>query len=42
MTSVGDAMGVGLAGVLGMPVLSQLKLTIDYREGSVLLEYAKR
>lgn len=42
MTKVGDSMGVGLAGILGMPVLSQLKLTIDYREGSVLLEYPKK
>lgn len=41
MTKVGDSMGVGLAGVLGMPVLGQLKLTIDYREGSVLLEHVK-
>ena len=38
MTKVGDSMGIGLAGVLGMPVLGQLKLTVDYREGSVHLE----
>lgn len=41
MTKVGDSMGVGLAGVLGMPVLGQMKLTIDYREGSVRLEQVK-
>ncbi|HEX5228200.1 MAG TPA: aspartyl protease family protein [Bryobacteraceae bacterium] len=34
-----DSMGVGLAGVIGMPVLIQLKLTIDYRNGTVRMEY---
>lgn len=37
-----DAMGVGLSGVLGMPVLEQMKLTIDYREGTIRLEYKKK
>jgi hypothetical protein len=41
MTNVGDSMGMGLAGVLGMPILGQMKLTIDYREGSVRLDYTK-
>jgi hypothetical protein len=31
-------MGVAFAGILGMPVLSQMKLTIDYREGAVRME----
>ena len=30
-----DSMGFGVTGVLGMPVLSQLKLSIDYRAGAV-------
>jgi hypothetical protein len=30
-----DSMGIGITGVLGMPVLGQLKLTIDYRAGAV-------
>jgi hypothetical protein len=41
MTKVGDSMGAGLAGILGMPALGQLKLTIDYREGTVRLESVK-
>lgn len=41
LTKVGDSIGVGLAGILGMPVLRQMKLTIDYREGSVRLDYIK-
>jgi predicted aspartyl protease len=36
-----DDMGVQFAGVLGMPVLFQLSLTIDYREGTVRFEYKK-
>jgi tetratricopeptide (TPR) repeat protein len=36
-----DSLGVALGGILGMPVLSHMKLTIDYREGTVHLEYAK-
>jgi tetratricopeptide (TPR) repeat protein len=36
-----DDMGVQFAGVLGMPVLSQLTVTIDYREGTVRFEYKK-
>jgi Flp pilus assembly protein TadD len=31
--------GVELAGSLGMPVLYELKLTIDYREGIIRMEY---
>jgi tetratricopeptide (TPR) repeat protein len=36
-----DDMGVQFAGVLGMPVLFQLSLTIDYRLGMVRFEYKK-
>jgi len=30
--------GVGFSGILGMPVLGQMKLTIDYREGRIRME----
>jgi hypothetical protein len=33
-----DDEGVGIAGILGMPVLIHLKLSIDYRNGTVRLE----
>jgi len=36
-----DSMGIGLTGVLGMPVLAQLKLAIDYRAGAVRFERSK-
>jgi hypothetical protein len=32
---------VGLSGIIGMPVLMQLKVTIDYRNGTVRMEYKK-
>jgi hypothetical protein len=35
MESPSDSMGIGITGVLGMPVLRQLRLTIDYRAGAV-------
>jgi hypothetical protein len=35
---VTDGTGLGQSGILGMPVLRGLRLTIDYREGSVRLE----
>lgn len=38
LESVGDEAGVGIRGILGMPVLWQLKLTIDYRQGTVRFE----
>jgi Flp pilus assembly protein TadD/predicted aspartyl protease len=38
LTKVSDGMGVAFAGILGMPVLSQMKLTIDYREGAIRME----
>ncbi len=42
MTSVGDGEGVGLSGILGMPVLAQLRVTIDYLEGTLKLERPKK
>jgi len=36
-----DDFGVDLGGVLGMPVLAQLKMTIDYRQGTVRFEHRK-
>ena len=38
LTKMSDSMGVAFAGILGMPVLSQMKLTIDYREGAIRME----
>jgi thioredoxin-like negative regulator of GroEL/predicted aspartyl protease len=38
---IDDSEGVGMAGIIGMPVLVQLKLTIDYRNGTVRMEYKK-
>ena len=38
LTKMSDDMGAGFAGILGMPVLSQMKLTIDYREGAIRME----
>lgn len=35
LESPSDSMGIGITGVLGMPVLRQLKLAIDYRAGAV-------
>ena len=32
---------VGFGGLLGMPVLANLAVTIDYREGTVKMEYKK-
>jgi tetratricopeptide (TPR) repeat protein len=38
LQAMGDSTGVGIAGVIGMPVLWQMKLTIDYRNGALRLE----
>jgi len=42
LESLGDAGGVGIAGILGMPVLRQMKLTLDYRNGAVRFEHKPR
>jgi tetratricopeptide (TPR) repeat protein len=39
MSKISDEMSVRLSGVLGMPVLGQMKLTINYQEGAVRLDY---
>ncbi len=39
---ISESAGVGIAGILGLPVLSQGKLSIDYRNGTVRFEYNKR
>jgi tetratricopeptide (TPR) repeat protein len=36
---ISDAHGAALGGILGMPVLWQMRLTIDYRNGAVRFEY---
>jgi len=41
LEGVGNSSGVGLAGILGMPVLWQVKMTIDYRNGAVRFEHKK-
>jgi len=38
---ISDSEGAGIGGIIGMPVLIQLKLSIDYRNGTVRLEYRK-
>lgn len=38
LEKMSDSIGMGITGVLGMPVIAQLKLTIDYRAGAVKLE----
>jgi tetratricopeptide (TPR) repeat protein len=39
LEALDDVSGVGIAGLLGMPVLRLMKLTIDYRNGAVRFEY---
>ena len=41
LEKLSDGMGVAFGGILGWPVLSQLSLTIDYREGTVHFEPKK-
>jgi tetratricopeptide (TPR) repeat protein len=41
LEKMGDSMGVGFGGILGLPVLGSLSVTIDYRDGTVKLEYKK-
>ena len=38
-TSMSDSFGTEISGLLGLPVLSQLRLTIDYRNGAVQMKY---
>jgi Flp pilus assembly protein TadD len=39
LEKMSDSIGVAFGGILGMPVLSQLRVTIDYREGTVHLDH---
>jgi tetratricopeptide (TPR) repeat protein len=39
LESMSDSMGVGFGGILGMPVLANLKLSIDYANGAVKMDY---
>lgn len=39
LEKMGDSMGVGFGGIIGMPILGLLKMTIDYHEGTVRFEY---
>jgi hypothetical protein len=41
LEKLSDSTGVAIAGVLGMPVLWQMKLTVDYRDGAVRFEYKR-
>lgn len=41
LEKMSDSFGAGFAGILGMPVLGQLRLTIDYRDGIVRFERAR-
>ena len=41
LEKMGDSMGAGFGGILGLPILSSLSVTIDYRDGTVKLEYKK-
>lgn len=41
LSPVGDSMGVAFGGILGLPALSQLRITIDYRQGTLRLEYKR-
>ena len=41
LEKMSDSMGAGFGGILGMPVLANLAVTIDYREGTVKMEYKK-
>jgi tetratricopeptide (TPR) repeat protein len=42
LQGLGDASGVGIAGILGMPVLWQIKMAIDYRNGAMRFEKTGR
>ena len=37
-----DSSGIEIAGLIGMPALAQLRITIDYRNGAVKFEYEKQ
>lgn len=39
LEKMGDSMGMALGGIIGMPTLGALRVTFDYLEGTVRLEY---
>ncbi len=41
LEKMGDDMGTGIGGILGMPVLGNLIVTIDYRNGAVRFDDKK-
>jgi hypothetical protein len=41
LEKISDELGAAVGGILGMPVLGQMRLTIDYQEGTVRLEHKK-
>ena len=41
LEKMGDSIGAGFGGILGLPVLRNLAITIDYRSGSMKFEYHK-
>jgi hypothetical protein len=41
LEAMSDGMGVAFGGILGMPVLRQMVLTVDYQEGIVRFEYKR-
>jgi len=41
LSNVSDSLGIGLGGVLGMPLLAQLTVTLDYRQSAVRFDYKK-
>ncbi len=41
LDKLSDEMGIAIGGVLGLPVLAQLTVTVDYLEGTVRFEYRR-
>jgi Aspartyl protease len=41
MEKLSDEMGVAIQGILGMPILWQLKVTIDYVDGTIRFDHPR-
>jgi tetratricopeptide (TPR) repeat protein len=41
LEKMGDSFGVGFGGILGLPVLGNLAVTIDYRSGTIKFDYKR-
>jgi hypothetical protein len=39
MGKLSEGEGIGLTGILGFPLLSQFRISIDYRDGLIHFEY---